>query len=116
MLQPHLAAAAAGGLLLAAVTAIGDDRAPPAPAPLVAVEVAQAAPPATGGPAARRSFRVGDIAPQDRLHRITTPGLYGLSDPPSGDAYAILDGELIRIQKDSGKILSVLWRVERILD
>lgn len=118
MLQPQLAAAAAGGLLLAAVTAIADDRGAqgpaPAPAPLVVAEVAQQAAPARNP--ARRSFRVGDIAPKDRLHRITTPGLYGLSDPPNGDAYAILDGELIRIHDGSGQILSVLWQVKRILD
>ena len=115
MLQHRLCAAAAVGLLLATVAATAED-----PAPRAAV-LAQA-PPAEcaagpGCPARKgRSFRVGDIAPPAQLHRIREPGLYGLSDPPRGDAYAILDGQLIRIDARTGQIRSVLWRVRQILD
>lgn len=118
MLQHHIAAVAAGGVLLAAVAAIADDRRPLAAR--AAPAFFQAACPGGGAggcrPPPRRSFRVGDIAPAGQVHRIKKPGLYGLSDPPNGDAYAVLEGELIRIDASSGQILSVLWKVERLLD
>lgn len=115
MLQHRLSAVAAGGLLLLAAAATAEDRAPRAAVLAQAPTVTCA-----GGPGCptkpARSFRVGDIAPPGKLHRIKTPGLYGLSDPPQGHAYAILDGQLIRIDARTGQIRSVLWRVRQILD
>lgn len=118
MLQHLSAVVAAGSLLLVAVAALADDRRPPgraSPAAIMPAGCAEARHPGCvrqSGP----GFAVGDIAPAEKLHRITNSGAYGLSDPPAGDAYAILQGQLIRINARSGKILSVLRPVARIAD
>lgn len=116
-LQNHLAAATAGGLLLVAgMSAVADDGRGGKNA-AAATHFCAGAGQVPGCPkTGPRSFRVGDIAPPGQLHRITAPGLYGLSDPPTGDAYGVLDGELVRLDAATGQILSVLFPVPRILD
>ncbi|MFN3524901.1 MAG: hypothetical protein ACK4YU_02325 [Paracoccus sp. (in: a-proteobacteria)] len=105
-LQHSRAAVAAGVMLMAVVMAFGAhaDRvnAPP--------------PAAAAQQTSRPGIAVGDIAPRDQMHLVTRPGAYGLSDPPGTDRYAIVGGQLVRIDGASGKILSALRRVERILD
>lgn len=51
---------------------------------------------------------IGEIAPADRVMLIQRPGLYGLGEPPEGDAYAILDGQIVRVGQDDGRLRSVL--------
>ena len=117
MLQHRFAAVAASGLLLLAVTGLADDRMFPRGAALAQANAATCDANAPGcRTKPQRSFRVGDIAPPAQLHRISAPGVYGLSDPPNGHVYGVLDGELIRVEASSGKILSVLWRVDQIRD
>lgn len=59
---------------------------------------------------------VGDFIDWDDVHVVTRPGRYGLSMPPDGNRYAIVDGQLVRVNEDSGKILSILRLVDAILD
>lgn len=59
---------------------------------------------------------IGDFIDWNDVHVVTRPGRYGLSMPPSGNRYAIVDGQLVRVNEDSGKILSILRLVEAILD
>lgn len=59
---------------------------------------------------------VGDIINWNDVHVVTRPGRYGLSMPPDGNRYAIVDGQLVRVNEDSGKILSILRLVDAILD
>ncbi|RNF33483.1 hypothetical protein A7A09_016755 [Paracoccus methylarcula] len=59
---------------------------------------------------------VGDFIDWDDVHIVTRPGRYGLSMPPDGNRYAIVDGQLVRVNRDSGKILSILRLVDAILD
>lgn len=64
----------------------------------------------------RGGISIGDIINWDLAHAVTRPGLYGLSNPPSGNRYAIVDGRLVRVNRDNGKILSILRVVDAILD
>lgn len=64
-----------------------------------------------GGP-----LSVGDYIDWDHAHVITRPGRYGLSTPPEGDRYAVIDGRLVRVNSDTGKVLSILRLVNEILD
>lgn len=68
------------------------------------------------GQAKRNAVRVGDVVDLRRVHIVTQPGAYGLSVPPSGDRYAIVDGRLVRVDSGTGKILSILRLIDAILD
>lgn len=68
------------------------------------------------GQAQKHGISVGDVIVWDDIHVITRPGLYGLSIPPDGDRYAIVDGRLVRVDEGTGKILSILRLVSAILD
>lgn len=59
---------------------------------------------------------VGDIAPPDVTHIVTRPGLYGLSNPPAGNVYAVVSDQLVRLDADTGQILSRLRMVEAVID
>lgn len=105
-LHPFAAAAAGAMMGLAALTA------PNTPAPRVVEPCATAC-------AARVASVlpvVGETATVSRLHRIKHPGRYGLSHPPEGQVYAIVEGHLVRIEIGSGLIRSVLRPATRILD
>lgn len=66
---------------------------------------------------ARKHIRaVGDSIDWDDVHVITRPGLYGLGVPPSGQRYAIVDGRLVRVDRETGRILSVVRMMNAILD
>ncbi|KGJ04114.1 hypothetical protein SAMN04487972_11465 [Paracoccus halophilus] len=71
---------------------------------------AQAIAPARGG------LQVGQIIDGGGLHRVSRPGLYGMSQPPAGSAYGIMDDRLIRFDPESGRVLSIIRQVEQILD
>lgn len=72
--------------------------------------------PACVPPGQAKKWGVGDIIDWDNVHIVTQPGYYGLSTPPRGDRYAIIDGQLVRVNRDSGQILSILRLVDAILD
>lgn len=61
-------------------------------------------------------FSVGDKLAAGEVHIITNPGRYGLGPPPSGSAYAVAHGMLIRIDPKSGQVLSILRAQSQILD
>ncbi|RNF33401.1 hypothetical protein [Paracoccus methylarcula] len=62
------------------------------------------------------SFDVGDRLPADQVHVITKPGLYGLGPEPANSKYAVAHGKLIRIDPETGKVLSILRSQTEILD
>ena len=68
------------------------------------------------GKAKKSAVRVGDVINLRNVHIISRPGAYGLSNPPSGDRYAVVDGRLVRVDSRTGKILSILRLVDAILD
>ena len=68
------------------------------------------------GQAKKSGLRVGDVIDLGSAHIVTRPGAYGLSTPPAGDRYAIVDGRLVRVDPDSGKVLSILRLIDAILD
>lgn len=65
---------------------------------------------------AKKAYRVGDVISWDDVHVVSQPGYYGLSTPPTGDRYAIVNGQLVRVDEESRQILSILRMVEAILD
>ena len=65
---------------------------------------------------AKKRIGAGTVIDWRDVHVITRPGLYGLTDPPAGQRYAIVDGRLVRIDRDSSKILSIIRLVDAILD
>ncbi|MDF3853732.1 hypothetical protein ACDP63_06285 [Paracoccus sp. P2] len=71
------------------------------------------APAAAGQPA---MLRVGDRLDSARLHPVTRPGLYGMSEAPSGSRYGIVDGKLIRYDPENAQVLSIIRQVDRIMD
>lgn len=58
------------------------------------------------------AISIGEPVDAARVHVVAEPGLYGLSEPPPENRYAIVDGHLVRVDEDSGKILSILREVE----
>ena len=60
--------------------------------------------------------QVGASVAPDKLHRVSRPGLYGMSEPPAGSAYGIVDNRLIRFNPESGQVLSIIRQVDEILD
>lgn len=67
-------------------------------------------------PADKKAGLIGQIAPAKGLHIVTTPGVYGLGDPPAGNSYAVIDGQLVRINTKTHQIMSIIRSVDRILD
>lgn len=61
-------------------------------------------------------FGVGDTLPAGEVHIISKPGLYGLGPEPENSKYAVSDGKLIRINPESGKVLSILRSQAKVLD
>jgi len=61
-------------------------------------------------------LQVGDHLDAARLHQVTRPGLYGMSQAPMGSRYGIVDGKLIRYDPESAQVLSIIRQVERIVD
>ena len=62
------------------------------------------------------TFGVGDALPASDVHIITKPGLYGLGPEPADSKYAVAAGKLIRINPESGKVLSILRSQTQVLD
>lgn len=62
---------------------------------------------------APEALRVGDILNADRITMIERPGLYGLGLAPEGSAFALSSGKLLRIDPETGQILSILRDVGR---
>jgi hypothetical protein len=66
------------------------------------------------------SLRVADVAAKEAVERpviggipaqvqlIGNPGNYGLGSEVNGSSYAVVSGYLVRIDKTSGRILSIL--------
>jgi hypothetical protein len=60
--------------------------------------------------------RVGDVMPRKQIKVIQSPGRYGLGSEPKGSKYAIVGGTLVRIDAQTGKILSILRTQAEPLD
>lgn len=106
--RPRLFLAAATAAVLASVALadqVGRAADPGAPA-----ETRQAANDSRAG------VQIGGRLDPARLHPVTRPGLYGMSQPPSGSRYGIVEGRLIRYDPDNAQVLSVIREVEQILD
>ncbi|MEF9605666.1 hypothetical protein O4J55_26395, partial [Paracoccus sp. PXZ] len=83
----------------------------------LAQQVGQAAQPVAQAAAEQPAMlRVGDRLDSARLHQVTRPGLYGMSEAPSGSRYGIVDGKLIRYDPESAQVLSIIRQVDRIVD
>ena len=72
--------------------------------------------PACIPPGQAKKMGVGRVVDWQEVHVISRPGLYGLTDAPRGQRYAIVDGRLIRIDESTRKILSIIRLVDTILD
>lgn len=59
---------------------------------------------------------VGSDIPMENIHLVTMPGRYGLSDPPMGESYAVVQGQIVRVSTVDGRIRSVLRPAPQILD
>ena len=91
----------------------------PPPAP---VAVRQAAPPeppdpqgrartvAARGAEAPREWVLGAALPPDLPHVALAPGTYGLPQPPPGQIYARVNGDVLRIEAGSRRIVAVVSR------
>lgn len=59
---------------------------------------------------------IGRILARERVHLVTRPGLYGLGLPPRGSRYGVVDGQLVRLDKSTWRVQSIIRRVNGILD
>ena len=59
-----------------------------------------------------QGLHVGDVVDMENVKLVNKPGIYGLAPPESGHYYAVIDGSLTRIDPDTGKVLSILRRIE----
>ncbi|MFC3167873.1 MULTISPECIES: hypothetical protein [Paracoccus] len=50
----------------------------------------------------------GDVLPAGDVHFIEQPGRYGLGSDLRGSRYAIVDGHLVRVDRESLRVQSVL--------
>lgn len=66
--------------------------------------------------AARQGVVVGDVVDLNSIHVVTQPELYGLGKPPDSNNYAVIDGQLVRVDSGSGRLLSIIRMVDKILD
>ena len=115
----HFLSAAAAGLVLvlspaAPLAAPGPSQTPEpelTPAAAIVAQTERRAP----EPVPTAAVTVGDIVDPQNVHLVTHPGRYGLSNAPSGHRYAIVNGKLVRIDAQTGKIMSVL-RAINVLD
>ena len=57
---------------------------------------------------------IGDVPRQELVTPIAVPGSYGLGVSPAGHRYAIVGGYLVRIDDQSGKVLSVLRQLPQM--
>ncbi|RCW86704.1 hypothetical protein [Paracoccus lutimaris] len=92
-------------------------------AALASVAIAQQDPNTSADASARakqaapgEGVSVGAAVAPGKLHRVSRPGLYGMSEPPVGSAYGIVDNRLIRFDPESGKVLSIIRQVDEVLD
>lgn len=67
-------------------------------------------------PGQAKRLRVGSVLDWNRAHLVRRPGLYGLAGAPDGQRYAIVDGQLVRVDAGTAKVLAVIRAVEAILD
>ena len=67
-------------------------------------------------PGQARQAAVGSVIDLGGVHLVSRPGLYGLGEPPKGQRYAIMNGRLVRVDRDTGRILSIIRIVDAILD
>lgn len=65
---------------------------------------------------AKKALGAGSVIDWDDVHVVTRPGLYGLSEPPTGQRFAIVDGRLVRVDSQTSKILSIIRLVDAIVD
>lgn len=108
----HPIAAAAAGLVLG-ITAMTAAQEPHSGASTGISPRCQA----EGGCTPRQpSFSVGDTVTAEHVHLISRPGLYGLATPPQGQRYAVMEGQIVRVQTDTLQVRSVLRSAPRILD
>lgn len=98
--------AALAGLAIA-TTALAQQMGSTADVPMATQELAD-------GRAERPT--VGQRIDNGQLHRINRPGLYGISQSPTGSSYGVLDGRLIRYDPDTMRVQSIIRDVDQILD
>ena len=51
---------------------------------------------------------IGEVPRKGQVRRISNPGSYGLGSDVPGSVYAIVSGHLVRLDKKSGRIISIL--------
>ena len=57
-----------------------------------------------------REWVLGDVLPADLPHVALEPDVYGLPQPPSGQIYARVDGDVLRIDASTRRIVAVVAR------
>lgn len=50
----------------------------------------------------------GDIPPPGQTRPVENPGIYGLGPDLPGSRYAVVSGHLVRLDRSTGRILSIL--------
>lgn len=68
------------------------------------------------GQAKKAGVRVGAVYDPADVHIVRMPGLYGLGPRVPGSQYAIIGNQLVRIDPDTYKVLSIIRLVDAILD
>lgn len=107
------------GAAPAGKTASGKDKAEPAVMRLAQPHcppgLAKKNPPCVP-PGQARQAAVGAVIDLGSVHLVSRPGLYGLGEPPKGQRYAVVNGRLMRVDRETGRILSIIRIVDAILD
>ncbi len=57
-----------------------------------------------------REWVLGDVLPADLPHVALDPAAYSLPQPPDGQIYARVDGDVLRIDADTRRIIAVVAR------
>lgn len=68
------------------------------------------------GQAKKAGVQVGKIYDGSVIHIVTKPGLYGLGPLVPGSRYAVIGNQLVRIDPQTNKVLSIIRLVDAILD
>ena len=63
-----------------------------------------------------RRFESGDRVGDDDFHLVTYPDRYGLPLLGPDERYIILDGQILKVQKDTYEVISLIRAVSAILD
>ena len=59
----------------------------------------------------KKTVRVGDTVSMEQIDIVEQPEIYGLGLSPADNRFAIIDNQLVRLDPETGKVLSILRQI-----